>query len=424
MKKALILAYAVSPTRGSEYSVSWNYIIKMSETTNLTVLYGTSGDHLGDVDELEEYLKNNTLSNVKFIPILPNEKAEKLNRFNKKGIFVYSFYLAFNEWHKQVYQYAAKLVQEEQFDFVHYLTPISYREPGYLWKLDLPYIWGPIGGSYSVPIKLMRALPFSGKLKLGFRKIANFLQLKLKSSLREAFRNTDVIIAATTYDQEILSKQFKKKIYYLPENGIIQNKDSSEKDYFTETFNLIWIGGVDERKALIILLESLKKISRKNIHLDVVGDGVLKEKLMGFANMNNINSIITWHGAVPRTEVMTLLENSHLHIISSLTEANTTVIWEAMTNQVPTLSLDHCGMHDVICDQCGIKIPINSYQQVIDDIAQKIDYYSVNRAELKKMSDGSIICAEKYKWDERVTFFENMYNEAISIHKEKKYHNQ
>ena len=67
------------------------------------------------------------------------------------------------------------------------------------------------------------------------------------------------------------------------------------------------------------------------------------------------------------------MKNSHLHVISSLGEATTTVLFEAMSYGVPTMTLDHCGMAGVVCEECGIKIPIHSYNQVISDIAKRID---------------------------------------------------
>ncbi len=65
--KILLSCYAVSPYRGSEYSVAWNYILSMSKEHELYVIYGTSGNHMGDNVEIEKYIKQNHLTNVNFI---------------------------------------------------------------------------------------------------------------------------------------------------------------------------------------------------------------------------------------------------------------------------------------------------------------------------------------------------------------------
>lgn len=49
MKNILVLCYQLSPTKGAEYSVAWNYAKNMSRNNRLTVIYGVSGQHLGDM---------------------------------------------------------------------------------------------------------------------------------------------------------------------------------------------------------------------------------------------------------------------------------------------------------------------------------------------------------------------------------------
>ena len=62
----LVMAYAISPYRGSEYAVAWNYVAHMSKYHRLTVVYGASGNHMGDVVEMEEYARSHTMANVRF----------------------------------------------------------------------------------------------------------------------------------------------------------------------------------------------------------------------------------------------------------------------------------------------------------------------------------------------------------------------
>ena len=72
MKDILVLAYAVSPSKGSEYAVAWNYVTAMSRYHRLTVLYGTSGEHMGDTVEMERYLREHPVPNVTFVAVAPN----------------------------------------------------------------------------------------------------------------------------------------------------------------------------------------------------------------------------------------------------------------------------------------------------------------------------------------------------------------
>ena len=68
-RKILVMAYAISPNKGSEFSVAWNYVKNMSEENDLTVLYGMSDNHMGEMATMELYIKENPISQVKFIPL-------------------------------------------------------------------------------------------------------------------------------------------------------------------------------------------------------------------------------------------------------------------------------------------------------------------------------------------------------------------
>jgi len=96
-KTILVLAYSISPVRGSEYSVGWNYVKEMSLTNDLIVLYGLAGDHMGDVSEVEDSVLCQNMPNVQFIAVRPSLITNFLNRLNRKGILVYTFYFAYKK---------------------------------------------------------------------------------------------------------------------------------------------------------------------------------------------------------------------------------------------------------------------------------------------------------------------------------------
>ena len=50
------------------------------------------------------------------------------------------YYLGYKYWQKSAFTKAKKLHKIEKFDVVHQLTQISFREPGYWWKLGIPFL--------------------------------------------------------------------------------------------------------------------------------------------------------------------------------------------------------------------------------------------------------------------------------------------
>jgi glycosyltransferase involved in cell wall biosynthesis len=417
--KVLLLAYVVSPYRGSEYSVAWNFVSRMSRECEITVLYGASGEHMGDIDEMREYLEKQTLQNVEFIPVLPSRIGNALNYANRKGWLPYTFYLAYNLWHRQAYRVAHRLVETRQYDLIHYLGPIGYREPGYLWKLGLPYVWGPISGATNVPFSLLAALPLGGKCKFLFRSAANWVQLRFSMRLRHALSNVDVLLTATTENKSIFKSVLGKDSAYLPENAIEGNPELDMSKFpIVGKIVLIWIGRVDAGKALGLFIDSLHAsgcASKFIVH--IVGDGPLKAGLQWSAQSKGVDESFIWHGQVPRVKVLELLKKAHLNVITSVSEGNPTTIWEAMRCGVPTLTLDHCGMRDTVSKENGIKIPVKRYDLLVADLACEFKALVAEPQRLSQMASMVLRDAESYLWDRRVPFFLKKYDEAIARRK-------
>lgn len=423
MKNIIIITYQCSPFRGSEYSVAWNHILKMSADNKITVLYGTSGNHMGDFEEMNKFLINNCVENVKFIQIAPSKLTRALNVLNVKNIFNYSFYLAYNAWHRQVYDYVKILIQKEKFDLIHFLCPIGYREPGYLWKFDIPYIWGPICGVNNTPWKLFKVLSIKGKIRFFIRNIVNILQFNCSLRLKKALKNVDLLLTATSETKTKFANRYNANSIYIPENCLLTSPILNTNKFALpkNKYQFIIVGRLDENKACIILLNALTKVKHKElIDVNIIGEGPVKPLLEEYVKRNGLDDVVKFHGHLPRTKVLEKFENAHLHIITSLSEGNPSVIWEAMTHGVPTLALDHCGMHDTVCEKSGIKIPITDYVQIVSDIAKEINWLLENPERFESLANGTIKCAQNYLWDTRKRAMNEYYNIAIEKYKRSK----
>ena len=419
MKNIIVIAYQLSQNKGSECSVAWDYVVNMSKKNRLTVLFGSSEEYhmIGNTKSIMDYIERNPLDNVTFMPISLDEPFE-VKDYSALGIF--QFYRQYKKWHKKVRSIVLDLISIEKYDLIHYLGPIGYREPGYLYDLGLPYIWGPIGGFGGINIKLLKATcSVSGAIKLCLRKVINRYQQYFNCRVQDAVNQADVVIGATKEYAQIIQKYVKRGsqtiVRYIPENCMKAIYPLNENKYEADILKLIWIGRPDENKGLILLLEAMSKLPNKEkIVLDVVGSWTLDQKLQKWSNTHGLEGCVKWNGKVERKRVFTLLNDAHLNVITSLYDANTTVIWEAMSMGVPTMSLDHCGMHDTINSKTGIKIPIHSYGQVVDDIRDNLQRLIDNPEKKRQMAEALMDYRKQFTWEQRSKFFENMYNLAIN----------
>lgn len=407
-----VITYPVSPYRGSEFAVSWNYIEQMSSKHELYVFYGTSGGNIGNVDELKEWLQTHRLANVHFVNVrMPNDILTKILALLRKLNYKAGSYLQYKYWHKQVYRTLLAVKDKEKIDIVHYLNPIGFKEPSECWRITgVPYVWGPVQGVENRPFCLYRALGWGGVVDALCRLVVHNAIMLLGPKIRKAVKRADCVFAATPNTVKQMNSIFGKETIYLPENGIVKMNCNRPVTYIEgETLRIVWCGAVCYRKGLILLLDALTQVGQENWHLDVIGSGKLLLKLKSYSEKHGLAEKVTWHGNIPRKEVFDIMQNSHLHVISSLGEATTTVLWEAMSYGVPTMTLDHCGMAGVVCEKCGIKIPIHSYRQVVGDMAKQINNLIENPNRVNILSSGVLGCSKKFMWGNRIKLFDEVY---------------
>lgn len=222
--KILVITYPCSPYRGSEFSVSWNYVTHMSKDNELYVIYGTSGNGFGNVSELKNWLSTNELKNVHFIDVhVPNNRWAKFLALCRKINYKYGSFIQYKYWYKCVYKRAKDIVNTEKIEIVHYLNPIGFKEPGDCWKIkNVPYVWGPIQGVENRPFCLYKAMGWKGKVDAIARLILHNGIMRFSPKIRKAVRRADALFAATPNTVKQINGIFNKKCIYLPENGIVE----------------------------------------------------------------------------------------------------------------------------------------------------------------------------------------------------------
>ena len=177
----LVSSYACGPNWGSEIGMGWNWVIALSRHCQLTVI-----TELGFKVDIESALVDLNLKHKpKFHYIDVGDNARAL--FWKQGDW--RFYKSYKIWQKKAFSLAKDLVNTEKFDIVHQLNMIGYREPGYLWKLPLPKIWGPIGGHAQMPWRYMSLLSYPAILYYTLRNILNALQMRSSPRVAKAMKN-------------------------------------------------------------------------------------------------------------------------------------------------------------------------------------------------------------------------------------------
>lgn len=418
----LVHTWWLSKNLGSEFAVSYNFVKEMSKLHHLYVLVESNSYKWNDLLEINGG-GYKCMDNIEFITVpYHNKFLEKLCSMIPLGWFSY---LLFKGWESGVYRYIKNSDLLDKIDLIHYAAPVGYREPGFLWKLKKPYVWGPFGGMYRIPKELLNEYPAKSKILGHIKNILNFIQFH-SHRIKKVFKRSAVLIACTKTQSRMVNRLLKKECCrYLPENGIdYERQQKITEEFLQDKFsskivNIIWIGRNDTNKNAKLLVSALKKCKAKNFTCTFVGANSSGLKPL-FSDDGDLLKRVKLVEKIPRAQVLEMYKNAHLMAITSSMEANTTVLFEAMENCVPVITVDHCGMADVVKDNItGMKVKIQKFEKMADDFASKIDEVCRNPKKLlsfaKNIKSSSYEYSQKYRMD----FFEKCYEDAIEKFKKR-----
>lgn len=407
--KILLGCYACDPNFGSEPGMGWNFVSNIAKYHDVHAIV-----------EEGEFKENLTQYAINHPEITRNIKFHFIQRAHHetlRKIWPPSYYWFYRKWQKRAFKYAVELDKAENFDLVHQVNMAGFREPGYLWKLDKPYVWGPIGGFSQTPWCLLKGTGIHSMLYFGMRNILNSFQKRFGYACRKAAQKAYTILVSDKQGMDDVSLYWKRKAEYMLEVGTSQTKrhNDVQKRERHEKFQICWAGNLIPLKALELLLFAIVKCNNSNITLEVLGDGPCETKWKKLTRKLGLECTVHFRGRIKHDEVLRIMQSSHLFCHTSIKEGGTgTVILEALQNALPAIILDHGGAAQVINETCGFRVPIHERHQVIRCLAKAINLLENNEELRHSLAIGALKRSKEFSWDAKMQQLNRIYEEATS----------
>ena len=413
----LIAAYACNPDKGSEEGVGWGWVNAISEYHDLSVI--TAVYHREDIEK--GISKESKLSDrVKFyyVPHKPWHYAPTGGwKFIENTIFKPIMNYAYRLWQRDAYELAKELHEQHHFDIVHQITYVGFRFPGYLCELDIPFVWGPIGGLENTPWRLLPSLGITGGVYYAGRNILNWMHKRFLAGPKRAFRRArGGVIAATEGIRKEILRWYGEESEVICEIGppteTAENHSLREQG---EKLRLSWSGLHLPGKALPLLLKALAKLPADiDWQLDILGEGPCTAKWQKVAKKFGVNDRCHWNGWLPREEAISIVHRSHIFVITSLKDLTSTVLLEAFSQGVPVICPDHCGFSNVVTAECGIKVPIKSLRQFEADLASAILTLAEDEERRTRLAVGALKRINDFSWERKMVVVNEIYDHVMT----------
>jgi len=409
--KALLVAYACDPFHSMESRVGWNRVLHAARNHRVWVLYGGQRSP----DELSRLAAEQAPgTRIEFVDVANSWLGSACDEtFNL-------FWTRYRLWHRQAFTKAKQLHHQHSFDFTHQVNYCSFREPGEVWRLDAPFVWGPVGGTQNFPLRFLAECDFWGGCREVIRNLRNTLQLRTCRRVWRAAKKAEVVFAATKLAQQDLSHCIGVPVERMLETGIdhvsAEQRSAPPAD---RPFRLVWAGRQRTWKGLPLLLKALAKLDGTvDFELRVLGVGDREPCWRKLTQELGIADQVSWVGW-PAYEV-TLQEYAaaDAFVFTSLRDTSGTGILESLAAGTPVIGLNHQGAADILTSECSMQVVVESPRQVVGDLAAAIQRLASDSELWKSLSFGGKDRAKYFLWDRLADRMESAYQGILSTHRE------
>lgn len=407
-KTILATCYAVNPYKGSEDGMGWNFILQIARYQKVIAITRENNQAA-----IEKYLNENTNPAFDNITFLYFDLPYWMRFWKKGGRGALIYYYM---WQRGMVSFIKK--QTIAYDIVHNVNFHNDWMPSFLWKLDKPMVWGPIGHHPPIPKQYLKLYSkkqhFINNLTWSVKKIC----WKYSSDLQKTIQNS-AHIWCMNFNIPLMLRLKKDNYSVYPsvasEDFCTENKEKNNHFQVLSVGRFVALKGFDlALNSFIGFIRSLPLAEQKLCKLTLVGTGPEKElyeKIIKDNEAAPFVEIIEW---MDRQSLMQKYQEATVFLFPSHEGAGM-VIAEALSFGLPIICLDNEGPGQYITDAVGITIPEQSYTDTVIDLKQALFKLYKNPNLTKSMSDQARNLYEnKFSWESRGDYLQKIYNTLTS----------
>ena len=314
-------------------------------------------------------------------------------------------------WQNGVVSFIKK--QKVKFDIVHNLNFHNDWTPSYLWRLNKPMVWGPVGHHPIIPKQYLK----SYNIKYRLKDVATWLIKKafwnLSTSLHRTVNNADYILCMNKSVSEVIN--LKNKNYSIMPSVASEDlgykfKKSTGKFTLISAGRLVPLKGFD--LSILAFASFMKQIpadKKGGCELIIVGSGPELDHCKRLTQQNQIQKYVKFINWIERDQLLQLFKSSSVFLFPSHEGAGM-VVSEALSFGLPIICLDNAGPGQFIDNSCGYAIPNQDYSNTVKDLGKAIlKLFSSPQLIEEKGKNARRRFEEQFHWDRRGEMLNNIY---------------
>lgn len=395
----LISAYACCPDHGSEPEVGWGFSKAMSKHHDVWVLTRTANR-----ERIENALQKQPVSGLNF---LYYDLPELFNWGKRGGLYM--------QLHSYFWQlFAVPEVRRSHrrigFDLSHHVTFAKYWAPSCLAWLDIPFVWGPVGGAETTPRELLSALAWKERLFEDVKLLVSRAG-ELDPFVRRTVRKAARVFASTEETAIRLKKMGCGFITVMTQIG------ASSSQIFPSAVlgpvcRFISIGRLIHWKGFLLGLRAFEKCAIKDAEYWIVGDGPCRAEMEMFVADYRLTDRVKFFGSLSLSETGKKLACADVLVHPSFHDSAGLVCLEAMALGKPIICLKTGGPASLVDDTCGVCVPAGTAENVCDGLRDAMTCLALDTGLRRRMGAAAQDRVRNcFTWEKKADFMTACYRE-------------
>lgn len=395
--------------------MGWQWVLRAAERYRVTVITAeTRGNRLA----IESYRTTHSdfaaVTRFIFLPPFDAPPSAMVRKLRHHVPLFY--YRAYRRWLKQASLTAAEIVRQERVDCAHQLTYITFREPGLLHNLSIPFAWGPVGGTQNVPWRFLASLGLINGMKNAARNVINGLQFRFRRDVATAVHRAAALSAVASDTQRLIAARHGRDSVVIPATAcsISRRRRSVDTAAPAASLRFVFSGAFVARKGLPFALKALASLRDLDWTLDVLGRGRLERQWRSLSVRLGIANRVRFHGGLPRVQAIEIMAEADALIFPSLQEGWPTVVMESLALGVPVVTTNHHGMADMVTPECGVLLAVKSPRQLVRDLARALRDLIEQPTLQRELAAGALQRAKVFSAESQAEAIHRFYETAIA----------
>jgi glycosyltransferase involved in cell wall biosynthesis len=360
-------------------------------------------------DEVERYLKQNPNPRLKFVWLELSARWDPWRSMESdRGLRLH--YII---WQRKALREALRLHRVHEFDVVHHVSWGTISEPPLLWKLPIPFVWGPVGGGQTTPPAFSRY--FGGHALKETLRTWRVRFASHRPALRAAVRGCSLLLSVNAATTSALKAAGATNVRPFLSCGVPENLMALPFTKPLGALTILWAGRLIPIKGLGLALEAFAKIEPDlAVRLQVAGgDGPLSAEMESLARRLGVADRVEFLGQLSWDRLQEIYQRADAFMFTSLRDSAPTVLLEAMAHSLPILTLDHQGASSMVPEQAGIKVPVGDPDQTVAALAAGIRQLASSAEMRQRMGEAGWAYAQGLGWAQRAAQVSRWYDEVI-----------